>query len=360
MKFRTNGHEKGFMRPPREVNAPTHGKHFSAMTYGQSCDLTARFRVKCPDPARMISPMASSKHNTLVVLGPTASGKTSLGVQLARFLGGEILSADSRQVYRGLDIGSGKDLEEYATGGTAVPYHLIDIADLAEEFSVFAYQQAFYGAFEEVRSRGALPVVVGGTGLYLEAALSGYRMVAAPEDPELRAELEGLDDDALRTRLVALRPELHNRTDLEDRRRTVRAIEIAEYARDHAPPPAPEVRPLILGTCWDRDVLRRRIALRLRERLENGMIEEVEGLHAAGHSWERLELLGLEYRFIAQFLQGVIKNRNDLFQKLNAAIVQFSKRQGTWFRRMERKGATIHWIEEADLNTAMHVVRAHG
>lgn len=304
--------------------------------------------------------MTTPKSNALVVLGPTASGKTTLGVQLARLLGGEILSADSRQVYRGLDIGSGKDLEEYRQGGAPVPYHLIDLVDLTTEFSVFNYQQAFYATFEDVRARGVLPVVVGGTGLYLEAALSGYRMVAAPENPALRAELQQLDDNALRARLVALRPDLHNRTDLDDRERTVRAIEIAEYAREHEPPPAPEIRPLILGTRWDREVLRERIAQRLKERLDHGMIEEVEALHAAGYSWERLELLGLEYRFVAQFLQGTIKNYNDLFQKLNAAIVQFAKRQGTWFRRMERHGTTIHWVDEADLNMAMHLVRRHG
>jgi len=304
--------------------------------------------------------MGASKHNTLVVLGPTASGKTGLAVQLARFLGGEILSADSRQVYRGLDIGSGKDLEEYGTGEAAVPYHLIDLVDLAREFSVFDWQQAFYHAFEDVTGRGALPVLAGGTGLYLEAALSGCRMVAAPENAELRAELETLDDEALRARLTALRSDLHNRTDLEDRARTVRAIEIAEYARDHEAPPAPAVRPLLLGTRWDREVLRRRIALRLKQRLDQGLVEEVEGLHAAGHGWERLELLGLEYRYVARFLQGEIKNRNDLFQKLNGAIAQFAKRQDTWFRRMERHGAVIHWVDEADLNLAMHLVRLHG
>jgi tRNA dimethylallyltransferase len=299
------------------------------------------------------------KTNTLVVLGPTASGKTTLGVALAHGLGGEILSADSRQVYRGLDIGSGKDLEEYEVDGTAIPYHLIDMVGLEEEFNVFAYQKAFFTAFEDLRARKKLPVVVGGTGLYLEAVLSGYTMVDAPENPQLRAELATLSDDELLTRLLTLKPKQHNRTDSEDRERLVRAIEIATHAQTHKPEPGPEITPLVLGTAWDRPVLRRRIAARLKQRLDEGMIAEVEALHGAGHSWERLELLGLEYRFVAQFLQGHIKSHNDLFQKLNAAIAQFAKRQETWFRRMEKRGTEIHWIPEADLGAALDVIRTH-
>lgn len=300
--------------------------------------------------------MAPKTKNALVVLGPTASGKTRLGVQLAHALGGEILSVDSRQVYRGLDLGSGKDLSEYEFQGTRVPYHLIDMVGLESEFSVFAYQQAFYHVFQEVSGRGALPVAVGGTGLYLESVLTGYRMVDAPENPALRQELSAYSPEALAARLRELRPNLHNNTDLDDPARTVRAIEIAEFARAHPPEPAPEVNALILGTLWDRPTLQRRIALRLKERLDAGLIDEVRRLNEDGYSWQRLELLGLEYRFVAQYLQGIIKNPNDLFQKLNAAIAQFAKRQETWFRRMERNGSQIHWIPRADFSAAMAVV----
>jgi len=295
----------------------------------------------------------------LVVLGPTASGKTALGVRLAHALGGEILSADSRQVYRGLDIGSGKDLHEYQVDGASVPYHLIDLVSLDAEFSVFDFQQAFHAALADVRSRGRLPVVVGGTGLYLEAALEGYRMVAVPEDPAFHAELEKCSDAELAARLRALRPGLHNTTDLRDRARLIRAIEIAQHSAAHPPPPAPEIHPLLLGTRWPREVLRARIAARLRARLDAGLVEEVAGLHAAGHAWERLERLGLEYRIVAQFLQGSIRNRNDLFQKLNTAIAQFAKRQETWFRRMERQGHTIHWAPEAEFAVARAIVQDH-
>lgn len=303
---------------------------------------------------------STSPFNAIVVLGPTASGKTRLGVRLAHVFGGEIISADSRQVYRGLNLGSGKDLGEYTLGGTAIPYHLIDIVDLSQEFSVFDYQQRFYETFSAIGNRGALPVVVGGTGLYLEAVLARYRMAAAPENPALRAELASLSDSMLLARLAALKPRLHNTTDLETRERTIRAIEIAEYSRDHEPEPAPDIRPIVLGTLWDREELRRRIRLRLAERIQEGMIEEVRDLHAGGVPWERLERLGLEYRFIAEYLQGKIARRNDLVQKLAAAIGQFAKRQDTWFRRMERNGCVIHWVPRAEEPVAMEILHRAG
>ena len=296
------------------------------------------------------------KPNTLVVLGPTAAGKTRLGVQLAHRLKGEVISADSRQVYRGLDIGSGKDLGEYVVDGHAIPYHLIDICGLEHEFSVFEYQQRCFACLEDCWERGVIPVICGGTGLYLEAVLQGYRMVAAPEDEALRTELEALDDEALRARLQALRPEQHNTTDAIDRARTIRAIEIAEYTLKYPPPPAPDIRPIVLGVQWPREELRRRIRQRLESRLDAGMIEEVQGLLEAGISPERLELLGLEYRFITQYLMGDIRSRNDLAQKLGAAIAQFAKRQETWFRRMERRGTAIHWVPRGDLDKAWAVV----
>jgi len=303
--------------------------------------------------------MRSDSPNLLVVLGPTASGKTTLGVKLALELGGEIISAASRQVYRGLDIGSGKDLQEYQVGSSAVPYHLIDVAELSEEFSVFDFQQSCYRVFEEITQRGRLPLVVGGTGLYLQSVLSGYQMVQADEDPKLRAELAGFSDQQLEQRLRAIQGQLHNVTDLASRERMVRAIEIAEAARKNPPPPAPEIRPLILGTRFVRKELQRRISIRLDERLKQGMLEEVERLHQAGVSWERLNSLGLEYRFVAERLQGKIKNRNDLFQKLYAAICKFAKRQDSWFRRMEKAGIEIHWIDRGDFDAARQIVEAH-
>ena len=284
--------------------------------------------------------------NLLVLLGPTASGKTHLAVQAARQLGGEIISADSRQVYRGLDIGSGKDLEEYGS----TPYHLIDIADPGYEFSLFDFAQAFSHAFSEIKSRNRLPILCGGTGLYLDAVLQGYELVKVGENKVLRQELEPLPLAALQERLRSLRPEQHNTTDLEDRSRLIRAIEIAvgEELATARPLERPDLNPRIFGLRWPRELLRKRITQRLRQRLEQGMIEEVEGLHKAGVSWETLDFYGLEYRFVGRYLQGQL-NRNDLFQKLNSAIHQFAKRQETWFRRMERQGLVIHWLEgEAD------------
>jgi tRNA dimethylallyltransferase len=296
----------------------------------------------------------------LVVLGPTASGKTRLGVTLAHALGGAVVSADSRQVYRGLDIGSGKDLDEYVVDGVRVPYHLIDVVELDHEFSVFEYQRRFFEIFEELQAAGVLPVMVGGTGLYIESVLSGYRMVEAPDDQALRAELAGYGDEELAERLRTLKPDLHNRTDLTDRDRLIRAIEIATYTAHHDPQPLPPVHPLILGTRWARETLRIRIRARLVERLDAGLIEEVAELLAQGVPEEKLRFLGLEYRYVAEFLAGTIKCRNDLTQKLASAISQFAKRQETWFRRMERNGARIHWIDEGDAETALTVVREAG
>lgn len=284
--------------------------------------------------------------NLLVLLGPTASGKTHLAVQAARHLDGEIISADSRQVYRGLDIGSGKDLEEYG----AVPYHLVDVVDPGYEFSLFDFVQAFGRNFREISGRGRLPILCGGTGLYLDAVLQGYELVKVTENRALRQELEPLPLAALQEHLKSLRPEQHNTTDLEDRSRVIRAIEIA-VAQDRAgaePLELPALKSKIFGLRWPRELLRKRITQRLRQRLEQGMIEEVESLHEAGVSWETLDFYGLEYRFVGHYLQGQL-NRNDLFQKLNSAIHQFAKRQETWFRRMERQGVMIHWLTaEAD------------
>jgi tRNA dimethylallyltransferase len=278
--------------------------------------------------------------DTIVLLGPTASGKTRLGVALARELNGEVISADSRQVYRGMDIGTGKDLAEYGE----VPYHLIDILEPGEDFNVFLFQKLCFAAMDEIRARKRLPVIVGGTGLYLDAVLRNYRMVEVPDNPDLRRELAPLSPEELAARLLAVNPRLHNTTDLLDRDRLLRAIEIAEYEQNHEPEPLPEIRPLIFGVRWERSVLRQRITARLKERLDAGLIEEVAELHRKGVPYETLEFYGLEYRFVARHLKGEL-NRNDLFQKLNSAIHDFAKRQDTWFRRMERQGTEIHWLD---------------
>ncbi|MCK5825870.1 MAG: tRNA (adenosine(37)-N6)-dimethylallyltransferase MiaA [Desulfuromusa sp.] len=281
-------------------------------------------------------------YNLLVILGVTAGGKTGLAVKVANHFSGEIISADSRQVYRGMDLGTGKDLIEYGD----IPYHLIDIAEPGDEYNVFQFQRNCFDRIEDIWQRQKLPIICGGTGMYLDAVLSGYRMVAVPENLQLRKKLEPYSDDALRQELLQYKPEQHNRTDLENRDRLIRAIEIAVGEREATKDlsPLPEISPLIFGIRWPRDVLRKRIAVRLQQRFDAGMIDEVQQLYDSGVSWERLEFYGLEYRLIAQYLQGQL-NRNDMVQKLRSAIGQFAKRQETFFRRMEKRGIKIHWLD---------------
>lgn len=301
--------------------------------------------------------MNKENYNLIVILGPTASGKTSLAARLASELDTEIISADSRQVFRGMDIGTGKDLDEFVVKGKNIPYHLIDIIEPMGEFSVYDFQKRFYDVFKELRSRELLPILVGGTGLYIDSVLRGYQMQKVPTNGELRAELDGEEVDSIVERLKEMRPDLHNTTDLLEKDRVIRALEIAIYERDNPVPleSRPEVIPLVFGTRWERKLLRERITRRLKERLDAGMIEEVERLHKDGTSWEKLDYFGLEYRYIGQYLQGKL-NRNDMFQKLNSAIHQFAKRQETWFRRMERHGIDIHWIDNADYDRLKEVV----
>jgi len=297
------------------------------------------------------------RFDLLTILGPTASGKTGLAVSLARLLGAEIISADSRQIYRGMDLGTGKDLSEYRRNGEAVPYHLIDILDPKEEFSVFAYQERVYHCLREIAKRRRLPLLVGGTGLYLDAILSGYRMLAVPRNSSLREFLEDEDMESLRRRYFSLSPNVHNTTDILDRSRLVRAIEIAEFNCEHCleKPPQVLLSYLVIGIRCKRDVLRRRITARLTYRIECGMIDEVRRLHETGIEWGRIESFGLEYRYIARHLQGKSSFR-EMFENLNTCIHQFAKRQDTWFRRMERKGVKIHWIEEADERSAISLI----
>ena len=276
-------------------------------------------------------------------MGPTASGKTGAAVRIARRLGGEIISADSRQVYRGMDLGTGKDLAEYGE----VPRHLIDIVDPRHEFNVFEFQKLFSEAFREILSRGRLPVLVGGTGLYLEAVLKGYRLPEVSRDEELRKDLASFPLSDLAERLRRASPRLHNTTDLLDRERLTRAIEIAEFKGGGEPSPGfPGPEAAVFGIRWPRDELHRRIARRLRQRIDQGLVDEVKNLHKSGISFERLDFFGLEYRYAAMYLTGQI-SRNDMFQKLNSAIRQFAKKQETWFRRMERQGVRVRWVDGA-------------
>ncbi len=286
--------------------------------------------------------MNNNTCNLLVLLGTTAGGKTSLAVRAAGRYGAEIISADSRQVYCGMDLGTGKDLDEYG----AVPYHLIDIAAPGSEYNLFRFQRDCFNVIEEIQGRGRLPLICGGTGMYLDAVLRGYRLVEVPEDPLFRAAAAELSDEELRARLVALKPDQHNRTNLEERERIVRALEIAigEQTAAAALPPLPEISPLVFGLRWPREVLRQRIALRLQQRFDAGMIAEVQGLHAAGVSWEQTEFYGLEYRLIARHLQGEL-GFDELYRQLLSEIIKFSKRQETFFRRMERNGVMIHWLD---------------
>ena len=278
----------------------------------------------------------------LCILGATATGKTRLGVSLARHFGGEIISADSRQIYRGLDIGSGKDLDEYQN----VPYHLIDIRDPGYEFNLFEFVECFSSAYQDILDRQGLPILVGGTGMYLDAVLNRYELTRS--NPELletkNHEWQSMDNDALASQLKSLNPALHNSTDLEDRHRMLKALEIA-YSKQAGEPSiqAPHIDTYTIGIELPRNQIRERISIRLLARLQQGMIEEVESLHAQGVDWKQLEFYGLEYRYIAQYLQGEL-NRNDMQQKLNSAIHQFAKQQEKWFRNIQKKGHDIHWI----------------
>jgi tRNA dimethylallyltransferase len=296
--------------------------------------------------------------NCLVVCGPTASGKTSLGVALALRYNGEIISCDSRQVYRGMDIGAGKDLSEYRTVTGTVSCHLIDIALPSEVYTVYRYQRDFYRCFGEILSRQRLPVVVGGSGLYLEAVLRKYRISAVPENPRLRAELMERDKESLEMELRRLDPERFAATDRSSKKRIVRSLEVALAGAGLAEGDregersAPEIDPLVLGVQWERTALRERIRLRLERRFEQGMVDEVKRLLDSGIPQARFDMFGLEYGHIARYIRGEIEF--DLMkQGLFRAICRFAKRQETWFRGMERRGIQIHWVKEGRLEEAV-------
>lgn len=284
-------------------------------------------------------------YNMLTIIGATATGKTSLAVRLAGELGGEVISADSRQLYRGMNLGTGKDLDEYVHEGRAVPYHLIDIADAGERYNLFMYQQEFLKVWRDCERRGVFPVLCGGSGLYVESILKAYRMTPVPENKELRERLASKSLAEL-TEILASYRNLHNTTDTDTAKRAIRAIEIAEYYKTHEPEEGefPRVNSLVVGVFFDRESRRQRITERLHARLKAGMVEEVKGLLDRGVAPEDLIYYGLEYKFLTLYLTGALKYE-EMVEQLNIAIHQFAKRQMTWFRKMERDGCPIHWLD---------------
>lgn len=285
------------------------------------------------------------KQELITIIGPTASGKTSLAAALAARLDTEIISGDSRQVYRGMDIGTGKDLADYVVEGQQIPYHLIDIRDAGEKYNVFEYQHDFHRAFVEIRAKGKLPILCGGTGMYIEAVLKGYKLLDVPQNPELRESLKGKSLAELE-QLLASYKKLHNKTDVDSAQRAIRAIEIEEYYRTESPEQneyAP-IRSLIIGVNIDRELRREKISRRLRARLDEGMVDEVRRILASGVKPEDLIYYGLEYKYLTLYVTGVL-SYVEMVSQLEIAIHQFAKRQMTWFRGMERRGFTIHWID---------------
>jgi tRNA dimethylallyltransferase len=297
--------------------------------------------------------------NILVICGPTASGKTSLAVNLALKCNGEIISGDSRQVFRGMDIGTGKDLSEYKTADGEIKHHLIDIADPMDEYNLYRYINDFNSAFDSITLRGKLPILAGGSGLYIEGALKDYRLYPAPEDPVLRDELNDKTKDELLEILRSESEEILEKTDTSSTRRIIRGIEIAQYIRNNPTETtgsdSNRVLPLIIGVTFPREELIKRIDTRLDDRLKNGMIDEVKNLLDKGITAERLIRLGLEYRYCTMYIRNEI-SYDDMIEKLKIEIHKFSKRQMTWLRGMERRGLTIHWINGNDMGEVLPIL----
>ncbi len=295
-------------------------------------------------------------YNLITILGPTAVGKTRLAARLADYFKGEIISADSRQVYRGMNIGTGKDLEDYIINGKQVPFHLIDIIEPSQEFNLFLYQQMFFDAFNRIISKGQKPFLVGGTGLFIHSILKEYELIPADFNNDRIQQLYLLNNEKLRNILLELNPELHNTTDLIEKERLIRAIIIAE-AKKSMPHNMnkTQINSFVIGVQEEREIIKSNITARLKKRLDSGMIDEVKKLVDEGLSFEKLDFFGLEYKFIGQYLQGNL-NYNDMFQKLNSSIHQFAKRQMTWFRKMEREGINIHWLNGPDFESAKQLI----
>ena len=289
--------------------------------------------------------MTNSKYNIIVILGPTASGKTAVAANLAFKIKSEIISADSRQVYRQMNIGTGKDYADYTVNNTAIPFHLIDIVDPGYQYNVYEFQKDFFRIFNELTQREITPILCGGSGLYIEAVTEAYKLINVPVNESLREQLENKSLQEL-TDLLREYKTLHNTSDIENKKRAIRAIEIEEYYKLHPNnvQDFPALHPLYIGVKYDRQTERERITFRLSQRLDSGMIDEVKQLLESGITPDQLIYYGLEYKFVTQYLTGDLKY-DEMFTLLNTAIHQFAKRQMTWFRRMERKGIKIHWID---------------
>lgn len=285
------------------------------------------------------------KYDLITILGPTASGKTPLAAALAYRLDTEIISGDSRQIYRRMDLGTGKDLEDYTVNGRQIPYHLIDIVEPGYKYNVFEYQRDFLNAYSQVRLKEKLPILCGGTGMYIESVLKGYRLLPVPENPGLRDSLADKSLEEL-TRLLSTYKKLHNSTDVDTVKRAIRAIEIEEYYKQQSPEyrEFPQINSLIVGVDIDRELRREKISRRLKQRLDEGMVNEVKALLDSGIPSEDLIYYGLEYKYLTLYVLGEL-SFDEMFHQLEIAIHQFAKRQMTWFRGMERRGFTIHWLD---------------
>lgn len=299
--------------------------------------------------------------NLITVLGPTAGGKTSFAAHLAAALNTEIISADSRQIYRGMDLGTGKDIADYTVEGQTIPYHLIDILPAGTKYNVFEYQREFFKAFEKIFAKGKTPILCGGTGLYIESAIRNYQLIDVPANPSLRKSLEKYSLDELKNMLAAMRT-LHNNTDTDTKKRAIRAIEIETFIKENPKvvPSYPKINSLIFGIKNPRALEREKIRIRLQQRLDDGMIDEIKRLMDSGISADDLIYYGLEYKYVTLYVTGQLKYE-EMFEQLYIAICQFAKRQMTWFRRMERLGMYIYWIDgqldmERKINFALELL----
>jgi len=286
-------------------------------------------------------------YQLITVLGPTASGKTSFAAALAAHLDSEIISADSRQIYRSMDIGTGKDLADYTVNGKTIPYHLIDICNPGDKYNVFEYQHAFFRAYDEIRKRGKLPILCGGTGMYIEAVLKGYKLLDVPANLSLRESLKGKSLQELEQILGSYKT-LHNKTDVDSAQRAIRAIEIEEFYLNQAPDVNnyEPIESLVVGLDISRELRREKISRRLKARLDEGMVDEIKGIRilASGVKPDDLIYYGLEYKYLTLYVIGKL-SYEEMVSQLEIAIHQFAKRQMTWFRGMERRGITIHWLD---------------
>lgn len=287
----------------------------------------------------------SSKYDLITILGPTASGKTQLAAHVAKMIDGEIISGDSRQVYRGMNLGTGKDYGDYTIDSTRIPYHLIDIVDAGSKYNVYEFQKDFFSVYDDIRARGKRSVLCGGSGLYIESVIKGYRLIAVPDNPVLRDSFKAKSDEELIEQLSRYK-NLHNQTDTTNRKRLERAIEIEEYYSKNEvdTTPLPKINNIIFGVRYGRNSERNRISCRLKQRLKDGMVDEVKALLDSGVKADDLIYYGLEYKYLTQYILGQI-SWDEMFNLLNTAIAQFAKRQMTWFRRMERNGIDIKWIQ---------------